>query len=71
MRGTPTFGQCQLADIAEIGQGFYTDNTDGIRRYDEDPKVYPRIWSGKCMQMEKSFVVYGKTPICCWAEIGI
>ena len=30
-----------LADIAEIGKGFYVDNNDGIRRYDEDPKVYP------------------------------
>ena len=30
-----------LADIAEIGKGFYTDNQDGIRVYDEDPKVYP------------------------------
>ena len=30
-----------LGDIAEIGKGFYTDNQDGIRRYDIDPKVYP------------------------------
>ena len=30
-----------LADIAEIGKGFYVDNNDGIRRYDEDPKVFP------------------------------
>ena len=30
-----------LGDIAEIGKGFYIDNNDGIRRYDEDPKRYP------------------------------
>lgn len=30
-----------LGNIAEIGKGFYTDNQDGIRRYDIDPKVYP------------------------------
>ena len=36
-----------LGDIAEIGKGFYTDNNDGIRRYDIDPKVYPEDLVGE------------------------
>ena len=36
-----------LGDIAEIGKGFYTDNQDGIRRYDVDPKVYPQDLVGE------------------------
>ena len=36
-----------LGDIAEIGKGFYTDNEDGIRVYDEDPKVYPEDLVGE------------------------
>ena len=36
-----------LGDIAEIGKGFYTDNEDGIRVYDEDPKVYPQDLVGE------------------------
>ena len=36
-----------LGDIAEIGKGFYTDNQDGIRRYDQDPKVYPEDLVGE------------------------
>lgn len=39
--GYADFWAMSLADIAEIGKGFYTDNNDGIRRYDVDPKVYP------------------------------
>jgi len=39
--GYADFWAMSLADIAEIGKGFYTDNNDGIRRYDQDPKVYP------------------------------
>ena len=39
--GYADFWAMSLADVAEIGKGFYTDNNDGIRRYDEDPKVYP------------------------------
>jgi len=31
-----------LADIVEIGKGFYEENNDGIRRYDAEPKVYPQ-----------------------------
>ena len=36
-----------LADIAEIGMGFYEDNNDGIRRYDAEPKVYPQDLVGE------------------------
>ncbi|MGY8941318.1 MAG: hypothetical protein ACKVJH_04720 [Flavobacteriales bacterium] len=36
-----------LGDIAEIGKGFYTDNNDGIRRYDQEPKVYPEDLVGE------------------------
>ena len=36
-----------LGDIAEIGKGFYTDNEDGIRVYDEEPKVYPQDLVGE------------------------
>jgi hypothetical protein len=36
-----------LGDIAEIGKGFYTDNEDGIRRYDLEPKVYPEDLVGE------------------------
>ncbi|MBV42380.1 MAG: hypothetical protein CL834_05055 [Crocinitomicaceae bacterium] len=36
-----------LGDIAEIGKGFYTDNEDGIRKYDADPKVYPEDLVGE------------------------
>jgi len=36
-----------LGDIAEIGKGFYTDNENGIRVYDEDPKVYPEDLVGE------------------------
>ncbi|MDA0913081.1 MAG: hypothetical protein O2818_01965 [Bacteroidetes bacterium] len=36
-----------LGDIAEIGKGFYSDNEDGIRRYDIDPKVYPEDLVGE------------------------
>lgn len=36
-----------LGDIAEIGKGFYTDNENGIRRYDQDPKVYPEDLVGE------------------------
>jgi len=39
--GYADFWAMSLADVAEIGKGFYTDNNDGIRRYDVDPKVYP------------------------------
>ena len=39
--GYADFWAMSLGDIAEIGKGFYTDNNDGIRRYDIDPKVYP------------------------------
>ena len=31
-----------ITDNPHLGQGFYTDTTDGIRRYDQDPKVYPQ-----------------------------
>ena len=36
-----------LGDIAEIGKGFYTDNQDGIRKYDAEPKVYPQDLVGE------------------------
>ncbi len=36
-----------LGDIAEIGKGFYTDNEDGIRKYDAEPKVYPQDLVGE------------------------
>ena len=36
-----------LGDIAEIGKGFYTDNEDGIRKYDAEPKVYPEDLVGE------------------------
>ena len=39
--GYADFWAMSLGDIAEIGKGFYTDNNDGIRVYDQDPKVYP------------------------------
>ena len=39
--GYADFWAMSLADIAEIGKGFYTENNDGIRRYDAEPKVYP------------------------------
>lgn len=31
-----------LTDNPNLGQGFYTDDVNGIRRYDIDPKVYPQ-----------------------------
>lgn len=45
--GYADFWAMSLADIAEIGKGFYTDNNDGIRRYDIDPKVYPEDLVGQ------------------------
>lgn len=39
--GYADFWAMSLGDLAEIGQGFYTDTDEGIRIYDEDPKVYP------------------------------
>ncbi|MCB0761774.1 MAG: T9SS type A sorting domain-containing protein [Flavobacteriales bacterium] len=39
--GYADFWAISLTDNPHLGQGFYTDNEDGIRRYDEDPKVYP------------------------------
>lgn len=36
-----------LGNIAEIGKGFYTDNEDGIRAYDQEPKVYPQDLVGE------------------------
>lgn len=39
--GYADFWAMSLGDLAEIGQGFYTDTQEGIRIYDEDPKVYP------------------------------
>ena len=59
-----------LADIAEIGKGFYTDNQDGIRVYDEDPKVYPEDIVGEVHADRRSFVALGTTPTCCWVAIG-
>ena len=45
--GYADFWAMSLGDIAIIGQGFYTDNQDGIRRYDIDPKVYPQDLVGE------------------------
>ena len=54
-----------LADIAEIGKGFYVDNNDGIRRYDEEiPRSFLKTLSEKCTPMARSFVEHGTTPIC-------
>ena len=36
-----------LGDLAEIGKGFNEGSEDGIRRYDEDPKVYPQDLVGE------------------------
>ena len=45
--GYADFWAMSLGDIAEIGKGFYTDSEDGIRVYDEDPKVYPEDLVGQ------------------------
>ena len=45
--GYADFWAMSLGDIAEIGKGFYTENNDGIRKYDEDPKVYPEDLVGE------------------------
>lgn len=45
--GYADFWAMSLGDIAEIGKGFYTDSEDGIRVYDEDPKVYPEDLVGE------------------------
>ena len=45
--GYADFWAMSLADIAEIGKGFYEENNDGIRRYDLDPKVYPEDLVGE------------------------
>ncbi|MFT4678001.1 MAG: Zn-dependent metalloprotease [Flavobacteriales bacterium] len=39
--GYADFWGISLSGNPRVGQGFYTDSTDGIRRYDENPKVYP------------------------------
>jgi Zn-dependent metalloprotease len=39
--GYADFWGISLSGNPHVGQGFYTDTEDGIRRYDEDPKVYP------------------------------
>jgi hypothetical protein len=45
--GYADFWAMSLADIAEIGKGFYEENNDGIRRYDSEPKVYPQDLVGE------------------------
>lgn len=45
--GYADFWAMSLGDIAEIGQGFYTDTETGIRVYDEEPKVYPEDLVGE------------------------
>lgn len=45
--GYADFWAMSLGDISEIGKGFYTDNNDGIRRYDEDRRVYPEDLVGE------------------------
>ena len=39
--GYADFWAMSLADVAIIGQGLYEDDSDGLRRYDQNPKVYP------------------------------
>lgn len=36
-----------LGDLAEIGKGFNAGSEEGIRRYDQDPKVYPQDLVGE------------------------
>jgi hypothetical protein len=36
-----------LGDLAEIGKGFNQGSEEGIRRYDQDPKVYPQDLVGE------------------------
>lgn len=36
-----------LSENPHLGQGFFTDTEDGIRRYDIDPKVYPEDLVGQ------------------------
>jgi hypothetical protein len=36
-----------LSDNPHLGQGFFTDTDDGIRRYDIDPAVYPQDLVGE------------------------
>ncbi len=36
-----------LGDLAEIGKGFNVGSEEGIRRYDQDPKVYPQDLVGQ------------------------
>lgn len=45
--GYADFWAMSLGDIAEIGKGFYQDSEDGIRVYDEEPKVYPEDLVGE------------------------
>ena len=51
-----------LGDIAEIGKDS-TDNSDGIRRYDIDPKVYPDDIIGGSL-MAKLLLELGTTLTC-------
>ena len=58
-----------LGDIAEIGKGFYTDNQDGIRRYDIDPEVFEDV-VGEVRADGEIICGRGTTPTCFWVEIG-
>ncbi len=39
--GYADFWAIQISNNPNLGQGFFTDDVDGIRRYDVDPQVYP------------------------------
>lgn len=45
--GYSDFWAISITDNPHLGQGFYTTNEDGIRRYDIDPKVYPQDLVGQ------------------------
>lgn len=45
--GYADFWGISVTNNPHLGQGFYTTNEDGIRRYDQDPKVYPQDLVGE------------------------
>ena len=59
-----------LGDVAEIGKGFYTDNQDGIRRYDNDPKVFPEDIVGEVHADGEIICGAWYDTYCSWVEIG-
>ncbi|NNE56031.1 MAG: hypothetical protein HKN32_08430, partial [Flavobacteriales bacterium] len=45
--GYADFWAMSLSDSPIVGEGFFADSGDGIRRYDIDPKIYPQDLVGE------------------------